>query len=186
MLLWLVEDCQKTFQQLGNLGSAQKLVVSPLPICGIMPYLFYGRKWWTWISSISSSILLERCIKQAPIEGVLLCWSFSLFHVFQSTHVFSLYSCILILTPLEENHSWSETTVFLLGFPTCGSTNRFMSRDLCYVEFWCLLMFFQTKFGSSTCYSFFTLKSMREIFVAYAISKSPLALSTCSIISRFL
>ena len=151
-----------------------------------MHYLFYGRKWWAWISSISSSILLERCSKQTPIEEVLLYWSFSLLHVFQSRHVFSLYSCILILTPLEENHSWSETTVFLLGFPTYGSTNRFMSRDLCYVEFWCLLMFFQTKSGSSTCYSFFTLKSMREIFVAYAISNSPLAFPICRAINGFL
>jgi hypothetical protein len=36
-------------------------------------------------------------------------------------------------------------------------------------------MFFQTKSGSSTYYSVFVLKLMREIFVAYAISKSSLA-----------
>ena len=144
MLLWLVEGYWKTFQQLGNLGSAQKLVVSPLPTHGIMPYLFYGRNRWTWISSISSSIPLERCSKQAPIKGVLLCGSFSLLHVFQSRHVSFLYFYILILTLLKENHRWPETTVFLLGLPTCGSTNRFLPRELCYVEVWCLFVFFRT------------------------------------------
>ena len=42
------------------------------------------------------------CSKQAPIEGVMLCWSFSLLHVFQSRHVSSLYFCVLILTLVGE------------------------------------------------------------------------------------
>jgi hypothetical protein len=71
-----------------------------------------------------SSIPHWWCSKQAPIEGVLLCWSFSLLHVFQSSHVSSLYSCFLILSLVGENYRWSETTSFLLGFPTGSSTNK--------------------------------------------------------------
>ena len=129
---------------------------------------------------------LNDASNKAPIEGVLLCWSFSLLHVFQSRHVSSLYFCVVMPILVGENCGQSKTTASLIGFPIYRSTNRFLPRDLCNVEVWCLLNVFQTKSGSSTCYSFFMLKLMREIFVAYAISKSPLALLTCSIINRFL
>ena len=151
-----------------------------------MPYLLYGRKWWTWISSISSSIPLERCSKQAPIEGVLLCGSFSLLHVFQSRHVSSPYFCVLILTLLEENHRWSEN----YGIPSWISHLRIHKQIPAEIALlrWSLMSahVFQTKSGSSTCYSFFVLKLMREIFVAYAISKSPLAFPICRAINGFL
>ena len=62
---------------------------------------------------------------------------------------------------------------------SCREISATLKFDVCS-------MFFQTKSSSSTCYSFFVLKLMRETFVAYAISKSSLALSTCSIKNRFL
>ena len=45
---------------------------------------------------------------------------------------------------------------------------------------------YQTRSDSSTYYSVFMLKLMREIFIAYATNKSPLAFPTCSAINGFL
>jgi len=78
----------------------------------------------------------------APIEGVLLYCSSSLLHVFQSSHVSSLYFCVFMLTLVGENCRWSETTAFLLEFPIGKSTNRSTLRELSYVEVQCKVMFF--------------------------------------------
>jgi hypothetical protein len=39
-----------------------------------------------------------------------------------------------MLILVGENYRRSETNASLLGFPTCRSTNRFLLRELCYVE----------------------------------------------------
>jgi hypothetical protein len=61
------------FQQLDNLGNAQKLAALSLPTCGITHYSYYRRNWWIWNSSISSLIPHWRCSKQTFIGGILLC-----------------------------------------------------------------------------------------------------------------
>jgi len=131
----------ETFQQLGNLGSTRRLAALSLPTCGITRCLNWKRNWWIWNPFVSSFIPHWRCSKQTPVEGVLLCWSFSFLHVFQSSHVSSLYFCIFMLTLVGENCRWSETTAFLLGFPTCRATNGFLWRELCHVKVRWLLMF---------------------------------------------
>jgi hypothetical protein len=65
------------------------------------------------------------------------------FFVFQPRYVSSPNFCVLMPTLVGENYRWSETTSFLLGFSTCRATNRFLQRELCHVEVWCLLMFFR-------------------------------------------
>ena len=111
-------------------------------MCEMMHCFYWRRNWWIWNFSVSSSIPHWQCSKQTPVEGALLCWSLSFLHVFQSSHVSSLYFCVFMLTLVGENCRWSETTAFLLGFPTCRSTNKFLPIELCYVEVWCLLIYF--------------------------------------------
>jgi hypothetical protein len=105
--------------------------------------LFYWRRnWWIWNSFVSSSIPHWQCSKQTPVEGALLCWSFNLLPIFQPRSVSFPYFRVWMLTLIGETCRWSETTSFLLGFSTCRATNRFLQRELCHDEVWCLLMFY--------------------------------------------
>ena len=91
----------ETFQQLGNLGSAQKHAALSLSMCEMM-HCFYWRNWWIWHSFVSSSIPHWQCSKQTPVEGALLCWSFNLLSIFQPRFVSFPFFCIFKLTPMRE------------------------------------------------------------------------------------
>jgi len=123
----------ETFQQLGNLGSAQKHAALSLSMCEMM-HCFYWRNWWIWHSFVSSSIPHWQCSKQTPVEGALLCWSFNLLPIFQPRSVSFPHFRVLMLTLVGETYWWSETTSFLLGFSPCRATNRFLRRELCHGE----------------------------------------------------
>jgi hypothetical protein len=153
----------ETFQQLGNLGSVQKLAASPLATCGITHCLYWKRTWWIENSSTSSSIAHRQCNKQTPVEGVLLYWSFSLIPVFQPTFVSYPYFCVLIPTLVGENCRRFETTASLLGFLTCRSTNKSLQRALPHRSLMSAYVF-QTRSGSSTYHSLFVLKLMRDFY----------------------
>jgi hypothetical protein len=130
----------ETFQQLGNLGSAQKHAALSLSMCEMM-HCFYWRNWWIWHSFVSSSIPHWQCSKQTPVEGALLCWSFNLLPIFQPRSVSFPHFRVLMLTLVGETYWWSETTSFLLGFSPCRATNRFPRRELCHGEVLYLLLF---------------------------------------------
>jgi hypothetical protein len=181
----VVRGLLETFQQLGNLGSVQKLAASPLATCGITHCLYWKRTWWIENSSTSSSIAHRQCNKQTPVEGVLFYWSFSLIPVFQPTFVSYPYFCVLIPTLVGENCRRFETTASLLGFLTCRSTNKSLQRELCHIEVWCLLMFFRPGLALqpttvSLCWNWW------EIFMAYATNKSPLEFPTSRATNGFL
>jgi len=110
-------------------------------MCEMRHCFCWRRNWWIWNSFVSSSIPHWRRIKQTPIEGALLCWSFNLLSIFQPRSVSFPYFCIFKLTLMRENYRWSETTTSLLGFSTCRSTNRFLQRELCHGEVLYLLLF---------------------------------------------
>jgi len=138
MVVW---GLLETFQQLGNLGSVQKLAALSLSMCEMMHCFYWRRNWWIWNSFVSSSIPHWQCSKQTPVEGALLCWSFNLLPIFQPRSVSFPYFRVLMLTLVGETYRWSETTSFLLGFSTCRFINRFLPRELCYIEVWCLPLF---------------------------------------------
>jgi hypothetical protein len=110
-------------------------------MCEMRHCFCWRRNWWIWNSFVSSSIPHWRRIKQTPIEGALLCWSFNLLSIFQPRFVSFPFFCIFKLTPMRENYRWSETIASLLGFSTCRSTNRFLQRELCHGEVLYLLLF---------------------------------------------
>ena len=144
-------------------------------MCEMMHCFYWRRNWWIWNSFVSSSIPHWQCNKQTPVEGALLCWSFNLLSIFQLRFVSFPYFRVLMLTLVGETCRWYETTSFLPGLSTCRSINRFLSRELCYVEVWCLPLFPSSGLAFSAYYSVSVLKLMRQSFIAYENIASPLA-----------
>ena len=66
---------------------------------------------------------------------------FQSFPVFQPRSVSSPNFCVLMLTLVGNKCTWSETTISLLGFPTCRATNKYLPRELYHVKVRRLLMF---------------------------------------------
>jgi len=65
---------------------------------------------------------------------------------FQSSSCFSVYACLFSLllhfnTDTVRRKIIDDLKLLLLGFPTCGSTNRFLPRELCHGEVLYLLLF---------------------------------------------
>jgi hypothetical protein len=92
-------------------------------------------------SFVSLSIRHWQCSKQTPVEGALLCWSFSLLLIFQPRSVSSPYFCVLMLTLVGNNHRWFNTTSPLLWFLIGRFTNRSLHKEFYSVEVWCYSCF---------------------------------------------
>jgi hypothetical protein len=92
-------------------------------------------------SFVSLSIRHWQCSKQTPVEGALLCWSFSLLLIFQPRSVSSPYFCVLMLTLVGNNHRWFNTTTPLLWFLIGRFTNRSLHKEFYSVEVWCYSCF---------------------------------------------
>ena len=88
--------------------------------------------------------------KQIPTERALQRRSLMSVHVFQTRFGSSTYHNVFVLKLMSQSFVAYESTASPLAFPTCRATNGFLQRELCNVEFQCLIMvLFQFFFSRS-------------------------------------